>query len=114
MTEKLFTPFTAGEIELRNAWKRASALARRLGAAGLHPSDYGEFGPFTAPAAAVGMGRWLFESLARGLPRLGAPLPTREAQPAYWAHLDGLLRTSSELAKLARVRSSNAALVGFR
>ena len=39
--------------------------------------------------------------MRRGLPRLGAPLPTREAQPAYWAHLDGLMRTSGELAKLA-------------
>jgi len=93
------------EVELRKSWKQCDVLVKRLAIAAEERSD-AFLAALGASCLCIGIGRWLFNALARGIPRMGAPLPEKREMPTYWAHLEELVDKSQALTERARLVNS--------
>jgi hypothetical protein len=93
------------EKELRKFWKQCDVLVKRLAIASEEQSDE-YFSKLGAVSVCLGFGRWLFNALSRGMPRVGAPLPEKRLLPKYWKHLEDLVAKSEQLTERARLVNS--------
>jgi hypothetical protein len=98
--------YLTGALELREQevlalWRACAAMAKALHHT--EPSETPKWAEALRPArVALGLARWMFNALARGLPTVGQPvqgkggLPSPQEMPRYWTHFDVLLARSKE------------------
>lgn len=109
------SPYLTGALTLReqhtkSLWSACAAIAKAL----VH-SDRTDLPKWAEPLRpthiAVGLARWVFNALCRGLPKLpyseesqSMRLPTEEEDPSYWAHFRWLHAESERRTKEARFK----------
>ena len=99
------------EVELNSLWHACGAVAKAIYYT--DKVDSPKFCEALRPVhIAVGVAKWMFNSLNHGLPKLGSmginnvQLPTKEADPKYWEHFEWLIRQSERRTTQSRVNSA--------